>query len=311
MSDKSPKISIIVPVYKVEEYLSKCIESIILQTYINWELLLVDDGSPDRSGQICDEYAEKDTRIRVFHKDNAGVSSARNFGLDSAKGEFVMFVDSDDWISTDCLQVCVDEIEKDKLDALQFGFISVTDGLENSCVKTSTIPLSGEKYIQNNSFNVCAGGGIYKREIIEEQKLRFPEELKLAEDQIFVLSFFKNARCIKYLDQGLYYYLQREDSAVHNQKSKDMLLSCKYLISLSNDYPAAKAHIDNMIVLFIIEMLKNNDVPYRTLGKLYKSQCVDKVTDGSRIYQIFPKLAVFSLPLACLMVSLYMRVKLR
>ena len=307
----NPKISIIVPVYKVEEYLSKCIESIILQSYINWELLLIDDGSPDNSGKICDEYALKDSRIMVFHKENGGVSSARNLGLVNATGKYIMFVDSDDWISSECLQVCIDEIENDNLDALQFGFISITDDTETPHVKASTLPMNGEQYIKANSFNVSVWGGIYKRKIVEDLQLRFPEELKLAEDQIFVLSFFKNARCIKYLDQGLYYYLQREDSAVHNQKSKDMLLSCKYLISLSNDYPAAKAHIDNMIVLFIIEMLKNNDVPYRTLGKLYKSQCVDKVTDGSRIYQIFPKLAVFSLPLACLMVSLYMRVKLR
>lgn len=307
MPQRLPLVSIIVPVYKVEKYLGKCIKSILSQSYQCWELLLVDDGSPDRSGQICDEYAEKDTRIRVFHKDNAGVSSARNFGLDSAKGEFVMFVDSDDWISTDCLQVCVDEIEKDKLDALQFGFISVTDGLENSCVKTSTIPLSGEKYIQNNSFNVCAGGGIYKREIIEEQKLRFPEELKLAEDQIFVLSFFKNARCIKYLDQGLYYYLQREESAVHNQKSKDMLLSCKYLISLSKDYPAVKGHVDSMIVLFIIEMIRNHDVSYRIMRQIYKEQHVGKVATGYKIQRLFPKLASVNFSFACFLVSLYLK----
>lgn len=307
MSDKSPKISIIVPVYKVEEYLSKCIESIILQTYINWELVLVDDGSPDRSGQICDEYAEKDTRIRVFHKDNAGVSSARNFGLDSAKGEFVMFVDSDDWISTDCLQVCVDEIEKDKLDALQFGFISVTDGLEKSCVKTSTIPLSGEKYIQNNSFNVCAGGGIYKREIIEEQKLRFPEELKLAEDQIFVLSFFKNARCIKYLDQGLYYYLQREDSAVHTPRSEDMLRTCEQLIEFGKEWSIIKSHIDAMIVLFIIDMIKNDDVPYMFLMNIYNKQNVKAVYKGFRLQRFFPKMAQLNFYLACWITSKLIR----
>ena len=307
MSDKSPKISIIVPVYKVEEYLSKCIESIILQTYINWELVLVDDGSPDRSGQICDEYAEKDTRIRVFHKDNAGVSSARNFGLDSAKGEFVMFVDSDDWISTDCLQVCVDEIEKDKLDALQFGFISVTDGLEKSCVKTSTIPLSGEKYIQNNSFNVCAGGGIYKREIIEEQKLRFPEELKLAEDQIFVLSFFKSARCIKYLDQGLYYYLQREDSAVHTPRSEDMLRTCEQLIEFGKEWSIIKSHIDAMIVLFIIDMIKNDDVPYMFLMNIYNKQNVKAVYKGFRLQRFFPKMAQLNFYLACWITSKLIR----
>ena len=159
MSTQSPKISIIVPVYKVEQYLPKCIDSILAQTFQNWELLLIDDGSPDNSGNICDEYAHKDSRIRVFHKKNGGVSSARNLGLDYAEGDYVMFVDSDDWISNDCLQVCLDEIKKDKLDALQFGFISVTDDLENPRVKIATLPLNGEKYIQTNNFNVCVGGG--------------------------------------------------------------------------------------------------------------------------------------------------------
>lgn len=93
-----PYISIIVPVYKVEQYLSKCIESILSQSFPDWELLLIDDGSPDKSGEICDEYSLKDSRIRVFHKVNGGVSSARNFGLEESEGEWIVFVDSDDWL---------------------------------------------------------------------------------------------------------------------------------------------------------------------------------------------------------------------
>ena len=93
-----PRVSIIVPVYKAEAYLHRCIDSIIVQTFTNWELLLVDDGSPDRSGVICDEYAGKDERIKVFHKENGGVSSARNLGIDKAVGEWLCFIDSDDTI---------------------------------------------------------------------------------------------------------------------------------------------------------------------------------------------------------------------
>ena len=98
-----PEISVIVPVYKVEEYLPQCIDSILAQTFTNFELLLVDDGSPDRCGEICEEYAGKDTRIRVFHQQNSGVSAARNIGLQHAKGTYIVFVDSDDWVSTDYL----------------------------------------------------------------------------------------------------------------------------------------------------------------------------------------------------------------
>lgn len=304
MSTQSPKISIIVPVYKVEQYLPKCIDSILSQTYEDWELLLIDDGSPDNSGNICDEYAKMDERIRVFHKENAGVSCARNLGLDNAKGEFVMFVDSDDWISTDCLQVCVDEIEVDNLDALQFGFFSVTDSSENSRVKTSTIPLSGEEYIQNNSFNVCVWGGLYKRDIIEENKIRFPIDLKLAEDQIFVLSFIKKAVRIKYLDRAMYYYLQRSVSAVHTPKSEDMLKSCEYLIKFSKEFPMIKPPIDSAVVRFIMELIKNADVPYSTLKMLYERQKVKGPMYESILLKLFFNIAKISFRLSYLVAIL-------
>ena len=93
-----PKISVIVPVYNTEKYLHRCVDSILAQTFTDFELLLVNDGSPDKSGEICDEYAQKDTRVRVFHKENGGVSSARNLGLENAQGKWITYVDGDDWI---------------------------------------------------------------------------------------------------------------------------------------------------------------------------------------------------------------------
>ena len=281
MSTQSPKISIIVPVYKVEQYLPKCIDSILSQTYQDWELLLIDDGSPDNSGKICDEYAQKDERIRVFHKENGGVSRARNLGLDNAEGDYVMFVDSDDWLSNDCLQVCVHEVEANKLDALQFGFISVNSNNEKKIVKKSSLTLDGEQYIKHNNFNVCVGGGFYKRKIIEENKIRFPIELKLAEDQIFVLSFIKKAVRIKYLDYAMYYYLQRSDSAVHTPKSEDMLKSCEYLIEYGSHWYVMKSHIDSMIVKFIVDIIKNNDISYKILKSIYQKQKVKSLVQIS------------------------------
>ena len=99
MMNKTPTISVIAPVYNTEKYLPRCIDSILAQTFTDFELLLIDDGSKDNSGAVCDEYASKDERVRVFHKENGGVSSARNVGLDNAKGEWITFVDSDDWIA--------------------------------------------------------------------------------------------------------------------------------------------------------------------------------------------------------------------
>ena len=105
--NQCPKISIIVPIYKTEQYLQRCIDSILAQTFTNFELLLIEDGSPDNSGKICDKYALIDSRIKVYHKENGGVSSARNLGLDHATGEWITFCDSDDWVNKDWLELFI------------------------------------------------------------------------------------------------------------------------------------------------------------------------------------------------------------
>ena len=114
MESNKLTISVIVPVYNTELYLHRCIDSILSQTFTDFELLLINDGSTDRSGEICDEYAGKDKRVRVFHKENGGVSSARNIGLDEARGEWIAFVDSDDWVSPKLLEILHGEAEKGK-----------------------------------------------------------------------------------------------------------------------------------------------------------------------------------------------------
>ena len=292
------KISIIIPVYNVEKYLNRCVDSILSQTFSDFEVLLIDDGSPDNSGKICDEYAVKDNRVRVFHKKNGGVSSARNLGLDKAIGDYIMFVDSDDWISDDCLEVCMKEITKNDLDALQFGFISVHDEKEIPQMKEQTQVYNGEQYINANNFNVCVGGGLYKRYIIEDNSLKFPVELKLAEDQIFILNFFRYAKRIKYLNAAMYYYLQRGDSAVHNSKSEDMLLSCDYLIEFSQQWPSCKYHVDSLIIFFILSMIKNGDVSCSSLRSIYEKQNIKVLKSGSQSQIIFSVIAVLNFKLA-------------
>ena len=304
-----PKVSVIVPIYKAELYIRRCIDSILLQTYKDFELILVDDGSPDKSGEICEEYAIKDTRVRVFHKINGGVSSARNLALDNAIGDFIMFVDSDDWIASDCLELCIKEILDKELDALQFGFVMVWDDRKYYRIKNGTGILSGDHYIQTKSFNVSAWGGVYKRNIIEEYNLRFHSQLKLAEDQIFILSLLRYVKRIKYLDKSLYYYFQRADSAVHTSKSMDMLLSCEKLIDLSKEWPSSKSFIDKMIVDFIIGMIKNNDVSHEILKGIYKSQNVGNFYAGYKLQTIFKKIAQINFNLACRLTSKYFQKK--
>ena len=122
--EKQPLISVIVPVYNVENYLPRCLDSIINQTYTNLEILLVDDGATDNSGKLCDEYAQKDNRIRVFHKENGGVSSARNMGLDNATGEYIAFVDSDDYIDKCMYEIMLNSSVQNNADIVVCGYLS-------------------------------------------------------------------------------------------------------------------------------------------------------------------------------------------
>ena len=122
----NPLISVIVPVYKVEEYLARCVDSILGQTYRNLEILLVDDGSPDRCGVMCDEYASRDSRIRVIHKENGGLSSARNAAIDAARGEYIGFVDSDDWIEPETYEALLDMALAEKVKLVCAGPVSYT-----------------------------------------------------------------------------------------------------------------------------------------------------------------------------------------
>ena len=158
MVNANPKISIIVPVYKAEPYLHRCIDSILAQTFTDWELLLIDDGSPDSSGEICDEYASRDSRIQVFHKENGGVSSARNMGLDSMRGEYVTFVDADDCLYVDALEVFMAHIVKYDLDFAQCEFNRIFDEKNRGQDGCSDV-LTAEEYIKKKFLSVCVWGG--------------------------------------------------------------------------------------------------------------------------------------------------------
>lgn len=245
-----PKVSVIVPIYKVEKYLRTGVESILAQTYKDYEIILVDDGSPDSCGQICDEYAEKYENIRVVHKENGGLSSARNAGLDVAKGKYVYFFDPDDRISPLLLEKCVERIENDGSDAVRFGYYCTGDWEEFKVGITA-----------NNSFEICdtgenkhrfivdkifknsyfsAWGYLYSGEIIKKNALRFADNNKIfAEDMYFICQFVLYANKISFMDEMLYYYYIREDSIMgkikDNIKLKEISLLSETLFNQVND----------------------------------------------------------------------------
>ncbi|WP_307993505.1 glycosyltransferase [uncultured Intestinibacter sp.] len=210
------KISVIVPIYKVEDYLHRCVDSIINQTYTNLEIILVDDGSPDNCPMICDEYAEKDNRIKVIHKKNGGLSDARNAGLDIATGEYIGFVDSDDYISLSFYERLMNIMIVTESDIVECGVKKFKDSNEICDVKYENLNFSTfstleamQNLITNHILSTTVWNKIYKREIID--KLRFKVG-KTNEDDFYTYLAFDNASKITKLNEELYYYLQREDS---------------------------------------------------------------------------------------------------
>lgn len=222
-------ISIIVPIYNVEQYLGECVDSILSQTYKNLEIILVDDGSPDNCGAICDEYAKKDKRIRVIHKENGGLSSARNAGLDVATGEYISFIDSDDYVSEKFIEVLYNLCKKNSADISECDFIKFDDKVEviESDIKVekhSSIEMQKNIYSSECVKTVVVWNKLYKRYIYE--KLRFPEG-KINEDEFTTYKAFDStAKDIVVTNEPLYYYRYNENSIMgrkFNVKRLDVL----------------------------------------------------------------------------------------
>ena len=202
----NPKISIIVPVYKVEQYLPRCIDSILAQTFTDFELLLIDDGSPDRSGEICDEYALKDSRIRVFHKENGGVSSARNMGLDNAKGEWIAFVDSDDVVTSAYLMDMFNAIGSNTQFVLS-NYCSFN--IDSSVAVLKDVFLEKEEivryFIENKIFVLSAPySKLYNLDIIRRYLLRFPIGIHMGEDAIFIMKYLNKIERVNIVNKCNY-----------------------------------------------------------------------------------------------------------
>ena len=231
----TPKISVIVPIYKAEKYLRKCIDSILAQTFTDFELLLIDDGSPDNSGKICDEYAEKDSRIRVFHKENGGVSSARNMGIESSKGIYTIHVDPDDWIETGMLMALFEKARTEDADMVICDFYHNKKDTEIYMKQqpSSLHHLTVLKELINKLHGSC-WNKLIKKECYTKYNISFPKELSIREDQYVCLSLCKNPIRISYLPQAFYHYVTdiNENSLVKNVNWDMQILWYKMFMAL-------------------------------------------------------------------------------
>ncbi len=222
----NPQISIIVPVYNVEQYLPRCIDSILSQSFADFELILVDDGSKDNSGAICDGYARKDTRIRVFHKNNGGVGAARNLGLSRANGEWVYFVDSDDIVLPDALETfgCLIESNTDFVMAGfcasdEYGTIIERPKVQR-CGELTAMQALKEMYAPTDfGYQGYLWCKLFKKEAIRQNNLQFVESISFNEDRLFIVEYLCCVNNVSYTTKSVYNYIKRSGSAMGTLKT--------------------------------------------------------------------------------------------
>ncbi len=208
------KFSVLIPVYNVETYLCRCLDSLKNQSYRDWECILIDDGSSDGSGIICDEYAHKDNRFRVIHKENGGVSSARNVGLDLAKGEWVIFVDADDWVSEDFFDV--DDTSADIIERPYFVVDEKGKVLSQYCPSSRRTINNREEmffFFVRERTNAL-WNKVFRLDLIRD--VRFDESVSIGEDFLFYLETIKRVKSYEFSLKGAYFYMQRQGSAMSN-----------------------------------------------------------------------------------------------
>lgn len=257
-------ISVIIPVYNVQKYLSKCINSVINQTYTKLEIILVDDGSQDSSGCICDHYAELDNRIRVIHKTNGGAADARNYGIHAASGSYFVFIDSDDYVSPYMIEILYNALVNNDADLSVCGFKNVYENEtenKNDNDNVSVNVVSGEEVLKDRIFHdgnslywIIVVNKLFKRSLFKGLSFRTG---KIHEDEFILHELMLKCQKIACVDKVLYYYVQREGSVAHT------------FIPL-RELDAVQAFLERAVVLSQISGYENSAGLYLTGGvKLY------------------------------------------
>ena len=272
-------VSVIVPVYKVEPYLEKCLDSICSQSYKNLEIILIDDGSPDNCGAICDNYAMKDMRIKVVHKENAGLGMARNSGLEVATGKYVVFVDSDDWMEPDMVQTLIAAARGHSAEMVICGYRMVSpEGYTRDCSVCKHIesyegteeitnqilaPIVGPKWIDGveNVQEMCVWTNLYSMELIREHNLRFVNEREfLSEDFFFNIAYITKTKKIVRIPEMLYCYRYNENS-------------------LSNVFRPNRISLLNNLVRSAMKLLQDEKI-YGLMSERLKRTYIKKLRHG-------------------------------
>ena len=228
----TPIFSIIIPVYNDEKNLPRCLDSVVSQTFMDFELLLIDDGSTDNCPAICDEYVNRDTRIKVFHKTNEGISKTRQFGIDNATGDYVYFIDSDDWIESVFIADVIKYLENNEVDIIFIDFIK-----ENACGKKRIVvqkPFITDtetiiRMVLERKMLSCLWNVIINRDFYLKNKINFNEDINYGEDTLFILELLLNNPKSGYLDGAYYHHTYNQDSFTRKNKKQRYIERVNFL----------------------------------------------------------------------------------
>lgn len=287
---QQPLVSVIIPIYNVEQYLDRCIRSVAEQTYKNLEIILVDDGSTDGCPQICDSWAGRDGRIKVVHKQNAGLGAARNTGIESATGRYIFFIDSDDYIDAATVKRCVSAAVKNGAEVVLFGSADVYDDgtVIRRELRTDRPLYSGAEVMEvlaglftyEMGFGVSACMKMFDLDLIKSADIRFMSERQIiSEDAFFVLEYFSKASAVAIVAEGLYYYYKRSNS-------------------LTMTYKADRCAGNNAFLLYCTDYIRKSGLPERlvsavtaryhlyTIGALRQLAAADIGDKKAKIFEV-------------------------
>ena len=272
-------ISVIIPVYKVEEYINRCIDSVINQTYKNLEIILVDDGSPDGCPKICDEYAKKDSRIRVIHKQNGGLSDARNVGIDNANGKYITFIDSDDWIPIDSINILYKNLINTKSEISSGCLLEVFSDNRKNYSNNDYEVYSKIEGLKNlfllHDISNSASGKIYDISLFDN--IRYPVG-KLYEDLGTTYKLFAKCKNVVSTKKIVYYYFQNSQSIMHKSYSSKRLQSLDFMYEqkkfIIDNLPEIEDYVDFRIFYECVLIL--NDMPYSSKDRVKLKHIIKK-----------------------------------
>ena len=316
-----PSFSIIIPVYNVAQYIRKCLNSVLSQDFSDWETLLIDDGSTDGSGVICDEYGNRDSRFRVFHKPNGGVSSARNMGLDHARGEWIWFVDSDDYIIKDALSILDRTIKNYDCDTVFFEISEDRDGIasERSSIHNTIDSLEKNEFLCK-VYSYLNQAILFKATYFQQHTIRFSPDIRMAEDLEVQYKYLIFAlKPIKIYDR-LYIYRKREGSATDNPDTdrnnmKDCIQVCNHLLDyIKSNHIAHEQWLSMRVRRLLKSCIQSAERVPKTELKDLQIQ-LRQVIDGyyaygyTRVADKTLKLALINLNLYFICLRLYYKLK--